>query len=84
MASIVLDVFNIVDVFSTNSFVNLSDYLHELTHGLDVTFDEPRPGINEGVPVIEFTGDYDTLVTLIERYEDDEELREELVEEIKE
>jgi hypothetical protein len=58
------------------------DSLCELTNGMYITFDDAQD--TSMVAPIEFTGTYEDLATLIDRYEpDDEDLREELTETIK-
>lgn len=83
MASIVLDLVNYQD--GDGSFN--PQVVHELTEGLSITFDEPEPFIPVkgeylfSIP-IEFTGSRADLVTLIDRYEEDVEMRHGLVNEI--
>jgi hypothetical protein len=92
MASIKLDVVNYMD--ETGTFD--PQVLHELTEGLDVTFDEAE--LHVEVPsgailmslVLEFTGPRDDLVELVNRYvgseydnEPDMDPRPDLIAEIK-
>lgn len=63
---------------------DLADLLHEWTANLAVTFDDPeRPEIAEGYPVIEFTGEVEDLTELVYRYEVDDDLRRDLVSNIR-
>jgi hypothetical protein len=81
MASIKLNITGYGDadtvVNSTEAETNLANYLHELTHELDVTFDDsncadlPVSSDETSSILLEFTGPYIDLITLIERYEND-------------
>lgn len=83
MANIKLDLAN----YQNDDGTFDTDILHELTHGLDVTFDvigeipETLDGILTCV-MIEFAGSYEDLIALIDRYEEDSALRPELITEI--
>jgi hypothetical protein len=84
MASITLDLVN----YCENDGTFDTSVLHNLVEGLPVTFDED--GLPEDVEddevltavVIEFTGPYEALVQLVDRYEADPDLRPELITEI--
>lgn len=94
MASIAFDIANYEDVEGNldtdEARSNLADYLHELTRDLDVTFDDvtdadPTVGVNEALAGvrIEFSGSYEDMITLVDRYEEDPELRPSRIAEIK-
>jgi hypothetical protein len=80
MASITLDLVNYQDDDGTFD----AQVLHGLTEGLDLTFDSPGnvtpdPGMILIAIPIEFTGTRADLHTLIDRYEEDADLRPDLV-----
>lgn len=81
MASLKLDLVNIVDEIHENFSAGiaqdraLADQLHQLTAGLNITFDvDHLDNTHEGF-VLEFTGPPSQLVYLIRRYEEDVDLR---------
>jgi hypothetical protein len=89
MASVKLDMVNIVDEIHENFSAGIAqdqafaDYLHNLTAGLNITFDvDHLDNTHEGI-VLEFTGKPSDLVYLIRRYEEDVDLRAEHVARIK-
>jgi hypothetical protein len=79
MAAITLDMLNYLnDAWEVDPNV-----LCELTDGLDVTFDANAVwGEHGGGQMLEFTGSREDLVTLITRYEEETETRDELIAEI--
>lgn len=84
MANITLDLTNYRD--DDGNFN--SQVMHELTAGLDVTFDEVNDHVAETDEVLlglemEFIGPYEDLIALIDRYEDDPGMRCDLIMEIK-
>lgn len=83
MASILLDVENIYPWHTKNGVTEVaysSEILHGFVDGLNVTFDETKAADLDRW--IEFTGPREHLVEVINRYEDDEGLRPDLVDEI--
>ncbi len=94
MASIAFDIVGYEDaegnLDTDEARSNLADYLHGLTEGLDVTFDDvtdvdPTVGLNEALAGvrIEFSGTYFDMLVLVDRYEEDPELRPGRIAEIK-
>lgn len=89
MASLKLDMVNIVDEIHENFSAGiaqdraLADRLHQLTAGLNITFDVDHMDVMHEGPVLEFTGRPADLAILIRRYEEDPGLRNELHDQIK-
>jgi len=84
MASITLDLVNYQD---DDSGTFDGQVIHDLTRGLQITFDEvgdidAGPGELITSISVEFTGSYEDLIMLIDRYEDDPSLRPGLIADI--